>query len=74
MKPEKCPYCGEEKGVIFYEGAYWCGYCDLFIEEANTKKVECAHCGKEVEVPDDINPDEIAVFCSTRCSYTEAGW
>jgi len=35
-------------------------------------KRECDYCGKEVEVPDDLG--EIAVFCSKRCAYLEAGW
>jgi len=37
------------------------------------KKRECDSCGVEVEVPDDL-PDDIAVFCSKKCSYREAGW
>lgn len=34
---------------------------------------ECDCCGKNVEVPDDLDDDE-AVFCSKKCSYKEAGW
>jgi len=34
---------------------------------------ECDHCGKDVEVPDDLE-DYIPVFCSKKCRYEEAGW
>jgi len=37
------------------------------------KKRECDHCGKLVEVPDDLD-DNIAVFCSKKCRYEEAGF
>lgn len=35
-----------------------------------TKIRECAHCGKEVEVPDDLE-DYIPVFCNSDCSDRE---
>jgi len=41
-------------------------------EEMN-KERECDHCGKVVKVPDNLD-DDIAVFCSKKCSYAEAGW
>jgi len=43
------------------------------VENEAMKIRECDHCGKDCEVPDDLE-DDIAVFCSTRCRYEEAGW
>jgi len=37
------------------------------------KERECDGCGKIVMVPDDLE-DDIAVFCSRKCRYQEAGW
>lgn len=42
------------------------------MEEKLTKKVECCECGKEMEVPDNIDPAEIACFCSKRCEEAES--
>jgi endogenous inhibitor of DNA gyrase (YacG/DUF329 family) len=37
-----------------------------------TKKVECCECGKEIEVSEDIDPEEIAIFCSDECIQAES--
>jgi endogenous inhibitor of DNA gyrase (YacG/DUF329 family) len=42
------------------------------MDRINMKKVECCECGKEVEVPDDIAEEEIAVFCSKECVEADA--
>lgn len=47
--------------------------CPLYKKgDEKMKKRECDHCGKEMEVPDDLE-DYIAVFCDEKCSYAEAG-
>ena len=48
------------------------------MKNENKKKLkfkirECDHCGKECNVPDSL-PDDVAVFCSSKCSYKEAGF
>lgn len=36
------------------------------------KKVECCECGKIIEIPDDIDPEQTAIFCSQRCIEAES--
>ncbi len=36
------------------------------------KKVECCECGKMVEVPDELDPEQTGVFCSQRCIEAES--
>jgi endogenous inhibitor of DNA gyrase (YacG/DUF329 family) len=36
------------------------------------KKAECCECGKVIEIPDDIDPEQTAIFCSQRCIEAES--
>jgi len=67
--PWKCPKCGSRCGGIKgHKGKHQCPKH----YKPPTKEVECCECGKMVEVPDDLDPEETAVFCSQRCVEAEA--
>jgi hypothetical protein len=36
------------------------------------KKAECCECGKIVEIPDDVDPEQTAIFCSQKCIEAES--